>query len=244
MKGKTMAEETTTEVPEEAGAEALPVDSGQTEAAQTTEATEEPTQESEEKGGETPVPEAEDDKLKKFAESHGIELDSDNAKKAAKMAMDNQAEFQRNRQKATELEKSMVEQSDTFSEAAAEQTGQDPEVLKRINRMEVKQSIRDFWDDHPEARKHEQAIKAKIQESGVSGTAEAVLRAGWAMVVADNPDILKSQGKKEALQSLAHKQQAAVPNGKATNPAASPKSKDFNDLSISEMEAQLGFAKV
>jgi hypothetical protein len=46
---------------------------------------------------------------------------------------------------------------------------------------------------------------------------------------------VKSQGKREALESLAHKQQAAVPTGSATT-SGQPKKKEFKDLSIKEME--------
>lgn len=233
-----MEEKTTTEVPVETGAEALPEQTEKTEAVeQTTE-----TQEQPESGAEKALPDN-DEQLKKFAQSHGLELDSPSAIKAAKMAMDNQAEFQRNRQKATELEKTMSTMSDESAQQVAEATGQDPEVLKRLQRMEVKDSIRDFWDQNPEARKYEKEMAKIATESGLYGSADAILKAAYAIAVANNQGAVKSQGKREALESLAHKQQAAVPTGSATNPGVTPKEKAFEELSIAEMEAKLGFAR-
>jgi hypothetical protein len=164
---------------------------------------------------------AEDDKLQKFASSHGLDLDSPSAIKAAKMAMDNQAEFQRTRQKASEMEKTMTTMSDESATQVAEQTGQDPEVLKRLQRMEVKDSIREFWDKNPDARNYEGEMAKIAVESGLYGTPDAILKAAYAMARSSDPDALKSQGKREALESLAHKQQAAVPTGNAVTQGTS-----------------------
>lgn len=169
---------------------------------------------------ESSVP-APEDKLKKYADSHGIELDSPSAIKAAQIAMNNQAEFQRTRQKASKLEKSMVDQSDEYSEAVAAQTGQDPELLKRVNRMEVREAKRDFFDEHPNAAAYEEQIKESIVDSGISGSPQAVLKAAWAMVQADNPEALRSAGAKQALENLASKQRAAAPTGSAVTSAPS-----------------------
>jgi hypothetical protein len=175
--------------------------------AETSEATEpEPQQEPE-----TPV-----DDNSKWLESKGIDPKSPEAiEKLAKMARESEKAMHDKAQKASKLEKSMLEQSDDSAEQIAEATGQDPELLKRLQRVEVRDAIRDFWDDNPQAKDYEEQIKQKILDSGVSGSAEAVLKAGWAMVVADNADSLKSEGKKEALKTLASKQQAAVPAGNA-----------------------------
>lgn len=160
-----------------------------------------------------------DDKLKKYAESKGLELDSPNAIKAAKMAMESQAEYTRTRQKASKLEKSMVEQSDQYSEQVAAQTGQDPELLKRLNRMEVREAKRDFYDRYPEAREHESDIAKTMLEMQIYGSPDAVLDAAWAKVQASNPDSLKSEGAKTALNNLASKQRAAAPTGSAVSSA-------------------------
>ncbi len=114
----------------------------------------------------------------------------------------------------------MTNMSDESATQVAEATGQDPEVLKRLQRMEVKDSIREFWDTHPEARAHEQEMAKIAVESGLYGSPEAILKASYAMAVSNNQGAVKSQGKREALESLAHKQNAAVPTGNAVNGSA------------------------
>jgi hypothetical protein len=56
-------------------------------------------------------------------------------------------------------------------------------------------------------------------------------------------DSVKSEGRREALESLAHKQQAAVPRGNATNSATTPKEKPFSELTRAEMKERLGVHK-
>lgn len=243
-----MAEPTITdENIETTGAEtpALPV-ADETPAADETQTNDEPSKESEgeeEDKTETSLPET-DDKLQSFAKGQGIDDISELSErelKLLKVAKDNQAEFQRNRQKASELEKSVTTQSDSEAEKVAEETGQDPELLKRLQRVEVRESIRDFWNQEGIDKAFEPAmidlLKTKPYLAGdlESLYAAAVMKSGGVAAV-------KSQGKREALESLAHKQQAAVPAGNATT-KDSPKGKDFKDLSIKEMEKQLGFIK-
>lgn len=64
-----------------------------------------------------------------------------------------------------------------------------------------------------------------------------------AALKADNSAQVRAQASQETLQRLAQKQQSAVPTGHATNSAAGPAQKKFEDLSLAEMEAKLGFAK-
>ncbi len=180
-----------------------------------------------------------DDKLQKYAANQGIELDSPSAIKAARLAMNNQAEKTRTYQKASELEKAASAISDTDAEQVAESTGKDPELLKRVQRVEVRESVRDFWNRDDVDRSFEPAMVELLESKPYlagdleSLYASAVLKSGGIAAV-------KSQGKREALESLAHKQQAAVPMGNATT-KATPKEKPFNELSIPEMEKRLGF---
>jgi hypothetical protein len=233
-----MEEQTTTEAPVETGVEQTqPVESEQATAATQTTETETQTESPEATEGES----SEEDALAKFAKAKGLELDSDNAKKAAKMAMEAEKRMHSATGRATELEKTMSTMSDESAQQVAQATGQDPEVLKRLQRMEVKDSIRDFWETHPDAKQYEKEMAKIAVESGLSGSADAILKAAYAMAVANNQGAVKSQGKREALESLAHKQQAAVPTGSATNAGTLPKEKPFEELSIKEMEAKLGF---
>jgi hypothetical protein len=179
-----------------------------------------------------------DDKLQKYAQSQGLELDSPSAIKAAQIAMKAQSEATKNYRQKSELEKTMETVSDEVAENVAEQTGQDPEVLKRLQRMEVKDSVREFWGNNPEAREYEQDMIRIVQEKPYLAGDYDVLYA-TALMQSGNAKV-KSQIQKQTLQNLAHKQTAAVPAGNATNPGVTPKQKPFADLSISEMEARLG----
>jgi hypothetical protein len=230
-----MEDETTTAAPVETGGETpQPATTEQTTAVQTTE-TEQQTEE------QTTEP-SEDEQLNKFAQTKGLELDSENAKKAAKMAMEAERNMHKATGRATELEKTMSTMSDESAKQVAEQTGQDPEVLKRLQRMEVKDSIRDFWSDNPDAKQYEKEMAKIALESGLYGSPEAILKASYAIALSGSSDTVKSQAKREALESLAQKQQAAVPTGHATTSGV-PKGKSFGDLSIPEMEAKLGFVR-
>lgn len=219
-----MDEETTTNAPVESGetqhiggvaiddqgmAVSQPEEAEQAEAVETTNEPEEQVAEA------TSEPSEEDEQLARFAEAKGLELDSDNAKKAAKMAMNAKKLMHNKANKASELERTMSGMSDESAEQVASATGQDPEVLKRIQRMEVKDSIRDFWDSNPDARQYEAEMATIAVESGLFGSPEAILKASYAIAQSQNSEALKSQGKQEALKSLAHKQQAAVPRGNA-----------------------------
>lgn len=208
---------TTAEVTQTTGAEtALPVQGDQTTAE--TQTTAEPSETSE--GEQSSLPEA-DDKLTNFAKAQGIEDLSELSERELrllKVAKDNQAEFQRNRQRASELEKSIGAVSDEYAEEAAAQTGQDPDALKRLLRLEVKEAVRDFWDVNPEARQYAPKMTEILQtKPHLVGDLESLYTLARAQ--SGEVDAAKSQGKREALESLAQKQQAAVPKGNATNSA-------------------------
>jgi hypothetical protein len=184
-----------------------------------------------------------DDKLQKYALSQGFELDSPSAIKAAQIAMKAQSEATRNYQRASELEKTVTTTSDEYAEVEAAQTGQDPELLKTVRGLQVKDAVRTFWDTPlpngtvPD-RAMEQSMISELQAKPyLAGDLESLY--ATAVFKSGGTDV-KSQVQKETLQNLAHKQTAAVPRGNATNPGTTPKEKPFSDLSISEMEAKLG----
>jgi hypothetical protein len=223
--------------------EAQPVTDAGTTAADVTTTTE-PSEESQDASTEveTPAedsaPEA-DDKLQKYAKSQGLELDSPSAIKAAQIAMKAQSEATRNYHKTTELEKTLSTTSDEVAEVVAEQTGQDPELLKRLQRVEVKEAVRDFWNQDNIDRSYEPKMIELLQtKPHLAGDLESLY--ATAVMQSGKLDSVKSQGGREALERLAHNQTAAVPRGNATNPGTTPKEKPFRDLSISEMEAKLG----
>lgn len=160
-------------------------------------------------------PSDEDEQLTKFAAAKGVTLDSDSAKKLAKMAMNAEKAMHSKANRASELERTMSSMGDDAAQRQAQATGENPEVLKRLMSMEVKSSIRDFWDANPDAQQYESEMARIATEAGLYGTPEAILKASYAMAAQNNQGAVKSQGKREALESLAHKQQAAVPTGNA-----------------------------
>jgi hypothetical protein len=226
-------DETTTEAPVESGettiqgvkvddqgmAVSLPADNK--EQATAVQDTVEKTAEKSDTGAEA-IPDN-DDKLASFAKGQGIEDITEltpREKSLLKAAYDSKVEYTQKRQKASEMEKTMTTMSDESAEQVAESTGQDPEVLKRLQRMEVKDSIRAFWDENPEARQYEQDMAKIAVESGLYGSPEAILKASYAIAQSNNSGGVKSQAKREALEKLAHNQNAAVPTGNAVNGAA------------------------
>ena len=183
-----------------------------------------------------------DAKLLKFANSQGIELDSPSAIKAAQIAMKAQSEATRNYQQKSELEKTLETRSDEVADVVAEQTGQNPDVIRRLQRMEIKDAVRDFWNQPNIDRTMEpKMIEILSAKPHLAGDLESLY--ATALVQSGNLDTVKSQGRREALENLAQKQQATAPTGNATNFGTVPKAKPFNELSIKEMEAQLGFAR-
>lgn len=219
-----MDNDTTTEAPVESGATIQGVqvdDQGQAVAEPTeteqAEAEEQATETPEQQAEEAPSEPSEDDQLAEWAEKKGLKLDSENATKAAKMAREAEKAMHQKAQRASELEKTLTSSSDEVAEEVAQNTGQDPELLKRLQRVEVKESVRDFWDSNPEARQYEPKMIEELQRSPhLAGD----LRALYAVVKANDLEAVKSQGKREALESLAHKQTAAVPTGNAVNGAS------------------------
>lgn len=207
-----MDENTTTEAPVESGAQdALPEATEQAPAVAETndQSATESTSSGEEQSS---LPDI-DEKLKKYADTHGLELDSENTIKAAKIAMQNQAEFHRSRQQQSELKKSMEAVADSVADEEAAVTGENPETARLLKRLLVRDSLRDFWDNNPEAREHEEQL-AKIVSDRPHLAGD--LEAAYALV---QTQTLKSEGKKEALTTLASKQRAAAPAGSAVSSA-------------------------
>ncbi len=232
-----MEEETTTSAATETAAE-----TAQAETAATTEAVESTTQSTEQQTEEHEASaDDEEAQLESWAKNKGLELDSDNAKKAAKIARDAEKEFHSKRQTASKLEKATETIADENATAAAQATGQDPELLKRLQRVEVRESVRDFWSQPDNDRAYEQPMIDILKDKPyLAGDLEALY--ATAVMKSGGIAAVKSQGGREALTKLAHTQQAAVPTGNATT-TGSPKKKEFKDLSIAEMEKQLGFVQ-
>lgn len=196
--------------------------------------TEEPqTEEQTAAGADEALPEV-DDKLRKYAESNGIELDSPGAIKAAQIAQKAQAEATRNYQKASELEKNAaITQQDLPDEA----TTQDVENA-RLRNLELQIAANSWKNANPDKLAYEAAMADIIVNDPQK---RQMLQAGWisyddlyalARVKSGSDESLKAQGATDALESLAHKQQATVPRGNAVSsspsgePAITPQNVD------------------
>lgn len=221
MKGTTM-EETTTDVPAEDGGSqqinGIPVDDQglavpEPEEAETTEAVETTTEDTEPETT-APAEPSEDDELASWADKKGLKLDSENATKAAKMAREAEKAMHSKAQKASELEKAL--DNGITQEVQAQGLTEDDRV--DIARLKAKMTVRDFYDVNPEAKQHESAmIEELANKPYLAGDLESLY--ANALYKSGNLDAVKSQGKREALESLAHKQSAAVPTGNAVNSA-------------------------
>lgn len=181
----------------------------------------------------TSEPSDEDEQLTKFATAKGVTLDSENAKKLAKMAMNAEKAMHSKATKAGELERTMSTMSNDAAEREAQVTGQNPEILKVVRQLQVDKSIRDFWEENPEAKQYEKEMAVIATEAGLYGTAESILKASYAMAAQNNQGAVKSQGKREALESLAHKQQASVPIGNAVT--SSMTSQNITPQNVSQL---------
>lgn len=235
---------TTTQPTDDAGAQAPPVEPVVTDVADETTTTE-PSEPSSDAAEETPSAPTADDKLQKFARSQGIDLDSPSAIKAAQIAMKAQSEATRNYQKSQELEKAT---NINPEQVPADATPQQHENV-RLRNMELKMDIQSWKLQNQDKL----ALESQMVEVLSDPNKKLLVQEGYLtlddvynLAKANSPDNsaeVKSQGKREALQSLAQKQQAAVPTGHATNPSATPKEKPFKELSLEEMRAKLGYAR-
>lgn len=219
--------ETTTEAPEATGGDvingvqvddqgmAVPQPEATEQAEAVTETTEQPEPKAEEKT-ETKDEPSDEEQLAKFAESKGLTLDSDNAKKAAKMAMEAERNMHKATKKASELEKAT---NITENDISPEATPQEKDGW-RVRNLELKMDIRQWKQDNPDKLQYEDAMVKVLSDP----TKKQLVQAGYlnlddvySIAMAGNTDTVRSQGKREALESLAQKQQAAVPTGHAVN---------------------------
>ena len=157
----------------------------------------------------------------KWLAAKGIDpSDPDAINKLAKSAREAERAMHQKAQRASELEKSMTDMSDQSIEAYTP-AGQDPDLLKRVQRFEVKESIRDFFDANPDAKQYEQDMIDEMSNSGLMGSPDAMLKAAYAIAKSKNTKSDSSSVQRQTLENLAQKQQAAVPVGNATTATTS-----------------------
>jgi len=219
-KGTKMDEQTTTDTPVETGATIQGVqvnEQGQAVAEpETTETVTADVQTTEEPSQEAPQeeePSADDNSTVEWLKNKGVDPNSPEAlEKVAEMARNAEKQMHTKAQKASELEKAIDK---GITEEAEDQGLSDDDRLD-IVRIKTKLSVREFFENNPEAKQYEQTmIETLAEKPHLAGDLESL----YANAVVKSGS-LKSQGKKEALESLAHKQTAAVPTGNAVNQGA------------------------
>lgn len=187
---------------------------------------------------EVSLPEVDDDKLKSFAKGVGIEDISDLSErelKLLKVAKDNQAEFQRNAQKASELEKTLTK-SNAQAIADATNSGEVDTAelaLARVAALELQTSVNSFFNSNPDAKQHEQSMVKLVADRPEVGL---LVRQGalsvsdlYSMARGGDQSLVteaKTKGAQEALQQLANKQVAKAVPGSATTSSYSSSKKD------------------
>lgn len=220
-KGTTMEETTTTDsTVNDTGVseDTQPVDDSVEPAEQTaTDVTTQDAPESDEPTEEAPASD-DDNSTAEWLKKKGVDPTSPEAiEKVAEMARNAEKAMHSKAQKASELEKAI----DKGITEEAELAGITDTDRVDIARIKTKLTVREFFDNTPNAKPYEQAMIEVLQSKPhLAGDldslyANAVINSG------NNPvDAAKSQGKREALANLAQKQQAAVPRGNAVNSAS------------------------
>lgn len=215
-----MAEPITDTPPVDDGANALPPQAD----GQPADNTQDQAQVTNDDQGAQALPDTPDEKLVKFAESHGIELDSPSSIKAAKIAMDNQASFQQAQQKASQLDKSTQEPPTDNSQVKV--------LQNTVNLMSFKQS-------HPDWEQFDQQMGELLEEVVPTPYGNLPRKALYAEGLLSLDDVYKmAKGNASAapedttqvLQSIANKQRAGslTPNANS----GTPETKKYNTLDI------------
>lgn len=159
-----------------------------------------------------------DEKLAKFAESHGLTLDSESAVKAAKIAMDNQASFQQAQQKASQIEKDLSARAD-----------HDGSEVSRLAAIENELSLARFKEQHTDWKDHAATMDAVLEEPYTTrfGTfpRKEYLEQGlitWDDIYYAAKGRAPTQPQEDTtqvLQTIANKQRAGSVSGNAVNSA-------------------------
>lgn len=175
---------------------------------------------------------SDDEQLDNWAKNKGLELDSDNTRKAAKMAREAERAMHAKAKQKSELEQSLVNEVQDQADAAG--LGDDERVL--VRQLAVKQTVRDFFDSNPDAKDFEAKMVELVQtKPHLAGDLEAL----YAVALKDSgrDTTLKSEGGREALESLKSKQMASAPKGAAVNPVGSGNSKITSE-NVNELVGQ------
>lgn len=172
-----------------------------------------------------------------WLEKKGIDPNAPEAvEKLAEIARNSEKKMHESAQKASELEKvTKITDEQIPVDASPSQVD-----TIRARNLELRMDIRDWKDANRDKMDYEPAmvkvlsdpVKKQLVQEGYLTLDDVYGIAKGTDIGRD--EIVKSQGKREALESLAQKQQAAVPVGNAVNPSGGSASKitpqNVNDL--------------
>lgn len=165
-----------------------------------------------------------DNSTTEWLKKKGVDPSSPEAiEKVAEMARNAEKAMHEKAQKASELEKTA---KITEEQIPLDATPQERDNV-RVRNLELKFDIQAWKQSNPDKLAHEDEmvevlsdpIKRELVQGGYISLDDV-----YSMAIGSNPDTIanvKSQAKKDTLQSLAQKQQAAVPAGNAVRSSGS-----------------------
>lgn len=166
----------------------------------------------------TQEPSTDDNSASNWLKNKGIDPTSPDAvEKVAEMARNAEKAMHAKATKASELEKSLTKtDEEAVSAYEIENNTQISETDKLVRGLVIKEQVRDFFTNKPEAKAYEaKMIEILGSKPHLAGDLESLYAV--ATIQSGSLDAVKTQAKQETLESLAQKQQAAVPRGNAVN---------------------------
>lgn len=151
------------------------------------------------------------DELAKWAANKGIEVSTESERKLAEMARNSEKAMHTKTSEASELQKSVEKQTGTneFGDPLTE-------LQERVQRMELEANVRNFYQDHPDARNMDAELgKLVEQRPHLAGDLEALYALAKVNSLSKESDNLRREGGKQALEDLAGRQQASAPSANA-----------------------------
>lgn len=253
MKGYTMDEQTTTNAPVDDGGstihgipvddqgQAIPDKEPQPEQPESAEAVSEPVEPSQEAPKEEEPAKADNSSVE-WLKKKGIDPTSPEAiEKVAEMARNAEKAMHEKAQKASELEKTVQ----TTAEDIPVDATQSEIDSARVRNIELRQQLLDWRLANPDKREAEAKMTELLAQKP---NLKELVRAGYldfnelhAIAKgsdAGHDDTVKSQGKREALETLAQKQQAAVPQGNAVNPSGTNSASKITPQNVDQLVKQ------
>lgn len=167
----------------------------------------------------TEEPSKEDNSTSEWLKKKGVDPTSPEAiEKVAEMARNAEKAMHEKAQKASELEKTAKITDDQIPvDATQEQLDN-----VRVRNLELKLDIQEWKRSNPDKLEKEAEMVKVLQDPIKKSLVQEgylTLDDVYSIAQAGNQEAAKSQGKREALENLAQKQQAAVPTGNAVNPS-------------------------